>query len=155
MSFFGSNNNNNNNGKCFNNRYIVPVSLGTTATPGTNVPGNSRKSARNAVAEAAQLEQDRWMATRINRAVLWPGFLRHAASANVASRNKSSSSSAGACNGSKSSRLPTCYTSHIRRSMVTPLPMVDKMRRYSSMFTPDRRSIIAQQTADLDRKSVV
>ena len=68
MSFFGNNNNNNNNnnGKRFHNRYVVLVSLGTTAAPGTHVPGNSRQSVRNVAAEAAQHEQDRQMATRIN-----------------------------------------------------------------------------------------
>ena len=33
MSFYGNNNNNNNNGGRFHNRYVVPVSLGTTAAP--------------------------------------------------------------------------------------------------------------------------
>ena len=83
MSFFGNNNNNNNNnnnGKRFHNRYIVLVSLGTTATPGTHVPGNSRQSARNAAAEAAQHEQDGQMAAHINQAVLQPGILRCALS---------------------------------------------------------------------------
>ena len=65
MSFYG-NNNNNNNGKRFNNRYVVPVSLGTTPAPGINIPGNKGQSARNAAAEAAQHEQDRQMAARIN-----------------------------------------------------------------------------------------
>ena len=74
MSFYGNNNNNNNNnnGKRFNNRYVVPVSLGTTAAPGTHVPVNSRQSARNVAAEAAQHEQDWQMATRVHRALRRP-----------------------------------------------------------------------------------
>ena len=148
MSFYGINNsNNNNNGKRFHNRYVVPVSLGTTAAPGTNVPGNSRQSARNAAAEAAQHEQDRQMAARINRAVRRPGSLRRATSANVASGNKYYSSSSGANNGSKSSGMSPRYTSHIRRGTVAPLPAADKMRRYSSMNTPVRREIIANSSA--------
>ena len=103
MSFYGINNsNNNNNSKRFNNHYVVPVSLGTTAAPGTHVPGSSRQSARNVAAEAAQHEQDHQMAARINRAVRRPGSLRRAASANVASGNKYYTSSSGANNGSKS-----------------------------------------------------
>ena len=67
MSFYGNNNKyNNNNGGRFHNRYVVPVSLGTTAAPGTHVPGNSRQSARNAAAEAAQHEQDWQMAARVH-----------------------------------------------------------------------------------------
>ena len=57
----------------------MPVLLGTTAAPGTHVPGNSQQSARNVVAEAAQHKQDRQMAARINQAVLRPGFLCRAA----------------------------------------------------------------------------
>ena len=145
MSFFNNNNNNNNNGGRFHNRYVVPVSLGTTAAPGTHVPGNSRQSARNVAAEAAQHEQDQRLATNIHRAVRRPGSLRCTASANVASGNKSSSSS-GARYGSKSSGSSPCYTSHIRHGTVTPLPAADKMRRYSSMNLPARREIIAQQS---------
>ena len=136
MSFFGNNNNNsnnNNNGKCFHNRYVVPVSLGTTAAPGTHVPGNSRQLARNVAAEAAQHEQDWQMAARIHRNLRHPGSLRRAASANVASGNKYYSSSSGANNGSKSGGSSPRHTSHIRRGTVTPLPAADKMRRYSSM----------------------
>ena len=87
------------------------------------------------------------MAAHIAYAVSWPGFICHAASANVVSGNKSSSSS-GAKNGSKSSGSSPHYTSHIRHSMVTPLPAADKMRRYSSMNIPDHRNIIAQESAD-------
>ena len=155
MSFFGNNNNNsnnNNNGKCFNNRYVVPVSLGTTAAPGTHVPGNSRQSARNVAAEAAQHEQDRLMAARINRAVRRPGLLRRAASANVASGNKYYTSS-GANNGSKSGGSSPRHTSHICRGTVTPLPAADKMRRYSSMNIPARREVIANQSAEIGRAS--
>ena len=154
MSFNNNNKFNNNNGGRFHNHYIVPMSVGTTATPQPDYTGNSQQQARDAVAEAACHEQDRQMAAHINWAVLQPGFICHAASTNVASGNKSSSS-AWARNGSKSSRSPTCYTSHIRRGTVTPLPMADKMRRYSSMFTPDRRSIIAQQTADFRSVEII
>ena len=129
MSFHrNNNNNNNNNSKRFHNRYVVPVSLGTTAAPGTHVPGNSRQSARNVAAEAAQHEQDRQMAARINRAIRRPGSLRRAASANVASGNKYSSSS-GANNGSKSGGSSPHHTSHIRRGTVTPLPAVTGQSR--------------------------
>ena len=149
MSFFGNNNNNsnnNNNGKRFNNHYVVPVSLGTTAAPGTHVPGNCRQSARNVAAEAAQHEQDRQMAACINRAVLRNGSLRRTASANVASGNKYYSSSR-ANNGSKSGGSSPRHTSHICRGMVTPLPVADKMRRYSSMNIPASREVIANQSA--------
>ena len=131
MSFFNNNNNNNNNNGRRNNCYIVPV---PTVTPASSKParaGNTQQLAHTAADEATCHEQDRRMAVR---------------SANVASGNKSSSS--GAKNGSKSSRLPIHYTSHIRCGMVTPLPVVDKMRRYSSMFIPDCQNITAQQTAD-------
>ena len=126
---------------------MVPVSLGTTAAPGTHVPGNSQQLARNVVAEAAQHEQDRQLPANINRAVCRPGFLHRATSANVASGNKYNSSSSGANNGSKSSGSSPCYTSHIHRGTVAPLPMADKMRRYSSMNLPARWEIIAQQSA--------
>ena len=155
MSFHGNNNNNNNNnnGKRFHNRYVVPVSLGTTAAPGTHVPGNSRQSARNAAAEAAQHEQDWQMAARINRAVRRPDSLRRAASANVASGNKFYSSSSGANNGSKSGGSSPRHTSHIHRGTVTPLPTADKMRRYSSMNIPARREVIANQSAGFKSRS--
>ena len=142
MSFHGNNNNNsnnNNNGKRFHNRYVVLVLFDTTAAPGTHVPGNSRQSARNAAAEAAQHEQDRQMAARINRAVLRNGSLRRTASANVASGNKYYTSSSGANNGSKSGGSSPRHISHIRRGTVTPRPAADKMRRYSSMNIPARR----------------
>ena len=87
------------------------------------------------------------MAAHINQAVLRPGFLRCTASANVASGNKSSSSSR-AHNSSKSSGSSPHYTSHICRGTVTPLPMADKMRRYSSMNFPLCQEITSQQTAD-------
>ena len=148
MSFHGNNNNNNNNnGKRVNNRYVVPVSLGTTAAPGTHVPGNRRQSARNVAAEAAQHEQDWEMAACVHRNLRRPGSLRRAASANVASGNKYYSSSSGANNGSKSGGSSPRHTSHIHRSMVTPLPAADKMRRYSSMNTPARWEVIANQSA--------
>ena len=165
MSFYGNNNNNsnnNNNGKRFNNRYVVPVSLGTTPAPGINIPGNKGQQARNAAAKAAQHEQDWQMAGRIHRALRHPGSLHRAASANVASGNNYYSSSSGANNGSKSSGSSPCHMSHIRRGTVTPLPVVDKMRRYSSMNIPARREVIANQSAGFksalkagDRKSVV
>ena len=112
MSFFGNNNNNNNNSGRSHNRYVVPVSVGTTVTPGPNVPGNSRQSARNAAAIAAQHEADGQMAARIARATRRPGFIRRAASANVASGNKYYTSSSGANNGSKSGGSSPRHTSH-------------------------------------------
>ena len=139
MSFF--NNNNNNNG-CHNNHYIVPVPVVAPASSKPARTGNSKQLAHAAANEAAHHEQDRWMATRIAHAVLWPSFIRCATSGNK------SSSSSRAQNGSKSSGSPTCYTSHIRCGTITPLPMVDKMRRYSSMNFPVRQEITAQQTAD-------
>ena len=113
----------------------------------TCLSGNSRQSARDAVAEATCHKQDRWMAAHINRAVLQPGFLHRAASANIASGNKSSSSSAGAHNGSKLAGSSPRHISHIHRGTVTPLPVVDKMRRYSSMNLWAHQEIIAQQSA--------
>ena len=149
MSFNGNNNNNNNNSGRFHNRYVVPVPVNGTTTFGPARAGNSRQSARDAAAEAARIEQDRWMATRLNRALLRAGTIRCVASANVASGNKfNSSSSSGANNGSKTSGTSPRYTSHIRRGTVTPLPAADKMRRYSSMNTPVRWEIIANQSAD-------
>ena len=147
MSFHGNNNNNNNNGGRFHNRYVVPVPANGTTTTGPARAGNSRQSARDAAAEAARIEQDRRMATRINRALLRAGTIRRAASANVASGNKFNSSSSGANNGSKSSGTSPRYTSHIRRGTVAPLPAADKMRRYSSMNIPARREVIASQSA--------
>ena len=99
------------------------------------------------MAEAAQHEQDRRLAANIHRAVRRPGFLRHAASANVASGNKYNYSSSRANNSSKSGGSSPRHTSHIRRGTVTPLPTADKMRRYSSMNLPARWEIIAQQSA--------
>ena len=85
MSFFGNNNNNNNNnGGRFHNHYVVPVPANSTTPSGPAHAGNSRQSARDAVAEAARNEQDRRMAARLNRAVLRAGTLRRAASTNVA-----------------------------------------------------------------------
>ena len=84
MSFFSNNNSNNNNGGHFHNRYVVPVPANGTTTSGPARAGNSRQSARDAAAEAAQNEQDRRMAARLNQAVLRAGTLRRAASANVA-----------------------------------------------------------------------
>ena len=147
MSFF-SNNNNNNNGGHFHNHYVVPVPSSALASSRPADAGNSQQLARDAAAKAACHEQDRRMAAHINQAVLQSGFICRTTSANVASGNKSSSSSAGAKNGSKSSGSSPHYTSHIRCGMVTPLPVVDKMRRYSSMFIPDCQNITAQQTAD-------
>ena len=144
MSFFSNNKFNNNNGGRFHNCYVVPVSLDTTAAPGTHVPGNSRQSARNVAAEAAQHEQDRQLATNIHRAVRRPSFLCRAASANVASGNKFNSSS-GANNGSNSSGSSPRYTSHIRHGTVTPLPVADKMRRYSSMNLLARREVRSEE----------
>ena len=147
MSFNNNNKFNNNNGGRFHNRYIVPVLLGTTAAPGTHVPGNSLQLARNIAAEAAQHEQDWQLATNIHRAVRRPGSLRRTTSANVAFGNKYYSSSSGANNGSKSGGSSPHHTSHIRCSTVTPLPAADKMRRYSSMNIPARQEIIANQSA--------
>ena len=98
MSFFGNNNNNtnnNNNGGRFHNRYVVPVPANGTTTSGPARPGNSRQSARDAAAEAARIEKDGQMATRLNRALLWEGTIRRTASANVASGNNYNSFSSG------------------------------------------------------------
>ena len=68
MSFFGNNNNNNNNSGRYHNRYVVPMSAGTTAAPMPVIAGNSRQSARNLVAEAEQRDTDRKIAAHIARA---------------------------------------------------------------------------------------
>ena len=146
MSFNNNNNNNNNNnsGRC-NNHYIVLVPV---VTPASSLPanaGNSRQLARAAVADATKHEQDHRMAVRIACAASHPSFICCTTSTNAAAGNNSSS---GAKNGSQSSGSHPHYTSHIHCSMVTPLPVVDKMRRYQSMNVPDHWNIIAQESAD-------
>ena len=143
MSFANNNNNNNNNNGHCNNCYVVPVPVITLAPSQPAGAGNRSQLVHVATNEATCHEQDRQMAACIACAALQPGFICHAASANAAP-----SSSSGANNGSKSSRLAPCYTSHICCSTVTPLPTADKMRRYSSMNILDHQNIIAQESAD-------